>query len=38
LVEDITPNLEGVDLAMLKVKGEINIQVFSPICLPNIEG
>ena len=33
-VEEIILNKEGADLALVKVKGEINTQIFPPICLP----
>jgi hypothetical protein len=33
-VEEIILNKAGADLALVKVKGEINTQAFPPICLP----
>jgi len=33
-VEDIILHEDGADLALVKVKGEINTQIFPPICLP----
>ena len=33
-VEDIIINTAGADLALIKVKVDINTQRFSPICLP----
>ena len=33
-VEEIILNTEGADLALVKVEGEINTQIFTPICLP----
>jgi len=33
-VDEIILNTEGADLALVKVKGKINTQIFSPICLP----
>jgi len=33
-VEEIILHREGADLALVKVKGEINTQIFPPICLP----
>ena len=35
-VEKIILNTYGADLAMVMVKEEINIQKFTPICLPKI--
>ena len=33
-MNEIILNTEGADLALVKVKGKINTQIFSPICLP----